>query len=92
MKTVVASLVTALVVVGGAHAYDSATASSSQVTSLQARVAALEAFDRNCLKAFHIRLTENSDGVMVWGIGVPTPHAGRFYGIPDTAVAPLYCG
>ena len=90
MKIIAASLVTAAVAAGGAHAYDAAV-TPAQISSLQARVTALEKFQNKCLRAYHIDLTENSNGAMAWGIGAPTPHAGRFYGIPATSAAPFYC-
>jgi outer membrane murein-binding lipoprotein Lpp len=91
LKVIVASVVTAIVVAGGAHAYDASVAAPSQVASLQAQVAALQAFNRNCLRAYRIYLSANSDDVMTWGIGLPTPHAARVYGIPATATPQAYC-
>jgi uncharacterized membrane protein len=88
VKTVVAVAATAIICASGAHAYDRAV-TPAQLASLQTRVAALERFDKNCLRRVH--LTENSSGVMVWGIGSPSTHAGYFYAMPDTAVRPIYC-
>ncbi len=88
MKTLLASLITAIVVAGGAHAYDTAITPAS-IASLQARVAALEAFKRNCLH--HVHLTENNQGYMVWGVYPPSPHAAMFYALPDTQVLRAYC-
>jgi hypothetical protein len=89
-KTIIASLLTAVVVAGGAQAYDAAVP-PQKIAALEARISALEAFKRQCLQQYNVHLTENADGAMVWGIGAPTPHAGRFWAIPDTARIPLVC-
>jgi hypothetical protein len=89
MKSLLASLITAVVVAGGAHAYN-ATVTPAQFARLEARVKILENFKRNCL-SYHVRLTENRDGYMVWGVGLPTPHAASFYALPNTEVIPAYC-
>jgi hypothetical protein len=88
VKTLLAVGATAVICAGGAHAYDRAV-TPAQISSLQTRVTALERFDKNCLHRVH--LTENADGVMVWGIGAPSTHAGAFYAIPDTSRPPIYC-
>lgn len=64
---------------------------AAQFASLKAQVAQLQAFDKYCLQLQGVDLTENADGVMVWGIGAPTTHAARFYALPSTAVPKPYC-
>jgi hypothetical protein len=91
MKALVASLVTAVVVAGAAGAYVQ-TVTPAQVSSLEARVAALEQFKRYCLHRIH--LSESPQGWMRWdqnGVGGLTPHAARFYGLPDTVVPHAVC-
>jgi hypothetical protein len=91
MKTVIAVLATAAISVGGAHAYDAAV-TPAQIQALNARVTVLEQFKRQCLQANQVHLTENSQGVMVWGIGAPSTHAATFYGaIKDTTRVPYAC-
>lgn len=89
MKSLLASFITAVVVAGGAHAYNAAV-TPVQFARLEARVKTLEAFKRNCL-SYHVTLTENRDGYMTWGVGQLTPHAASFYALPYTSVIPTYC-
>jgi hypothetical protein len=91
VKAVIASLVTAIVVAGGAGAYV-ADVTPAQFAALQARVAKLEAFKRNCLLRIH--LAESNQGWMTWDqnhLAAPTPHAAVFYGLPDTVGGARSC-
>jgi len=91
MKAVIASLVTAVIVASGAGAYVEVI-TPAQFGALQARVAALETFKRNCLLRIH--LAESNQGWMAWDqshtAGL-TPHAAVFYGLPDTVGGARFC-
>ena len=90
MKLIAVALATAAVTAAGTHAYSSNT--PAQIAALQVRVAKLESFNQTCLKRYRVHLTEDANGTMVWGYGPASPHAARFYAIPDTVAAPLLCG
>ena len=101
MKTVIACLITAAVVAGGAQAYGNATRSSSsntvtaaQFAALKDRVAVLEKFQRECLIGHRINLAQNSDGVIVWNSPrtvTSSEHSGTFYGYPDFSALGTFC-
>lgn len=90
MKTVIACLLTALVVASGAGAYIEVV-TPAQFNALQARVQTLEKFDRECLRPIHLGQTPG--GWMAWDtrnahVGV---HAAIFFGVPDSSSSGNAC-